>query len=297
MIDALAHDNVVAIVGPFGDSSADAAAGRAEGLGVPLITLTPHAEGRAIGRFVFHIRHSPEARARSLAERALAKGIKRFAVMGPDSDYGRGATSAFAAAVAKGGGTIAATVLYPHDAISFSSYVAKLGGGWDGVFIADEAQKLGLIAPAIAASGAVPRPLPFPRKVLGGRPVLMLATADDLTNEVLTGAGRHLEGALLAPGFYADDADPSIKPFVDRYTLAYGHPPGATAAYAFDAAQLAAAAAGGGRNGLAAALATGQLAGVTGTIVFDADHHRADPGVLFTVVEETGGSFAIRVAR
>ena len=297
MVDALAHQNVVAIVGPFGDSSADAAAARAENLGVPLITLTPHAEGRAIGRFVFHIRHSPEARARALAERALAKGIKRFAVMGPDSDYGKGATSAFAAAIVKGGGTIVATELYPRDAISFGGFVAKLGDGWDGIFIADEAQKLGLIAPTVAAKGAIPRPLPFPKKVLGGRPVLLLATADDLTNDFLTSAGRHAEGALLAPGFFADDADPAIKPFVDRFVMAFGHPPSATSAYAFDAAQLAAAASAGGRIGLAATLASGQLVGVTGTIKFDPDHHRADPGLLFTVVEETGGNFAIHVAR
>ena len=36
---------------------------------------------------------------------------------------------------------------------------------------------------------------------------------------------------------------------------------------------------------------------MTGTIPFDADHRRADPGVLYTVVEETGGVFAIRVAK
>jgi ABC-type branched-subunit amino acid transport system substrate-binding protein len=296
MVDALAHQDVIAIIGPIGDTSTDAAAGRAEGLGVPLITLTPHAEGRAGGRFIFHVRHSPEARARTLAERALAKGIKRFAVMGPDSDYGRGATTAFTTAVEKGGGTIVAKVLYSKDAKSFADQVDKLKDGWDGVFVADQASNLGLIAPTLAAKGAIPKALPFPKKVLGGRPVLLLATADDLTGELLVNAGRHVQGALLAPGFYPDDADPTIKAFVDRYTLAYGRPPGATAAYAYDAAQLAAAAGGGGRNGLAATLASGQLAGVTGAIKFDTDHHRADPGIVFTVVEETNSTFAVRVA-
>jgi hypothetical protein len=38
------------------------------------------------------------------------------------------------------------------------------------------------------------------------------------------------------------------------------------------------------------------MAGLTGTIRFDAEHRRADPGVIYTVVEETGG-YAIRVAR
>ena len=48
--------------------------------------------------------------------------------------------------------------------------------------------------------------------------------------------------------------------------------------------------------GIAGALTSSQLAGVTGAIRFDADHRRADPGVLYTVVEETGG-FAIRVSK
>jgi len=295
-VDALAQKNVVAILGPVSDSATDSAAARAEALGVPLISLTPHAEGRAIGRFVFHIRHSPEARAHVLAERGLAKNIKRYALLGPDSDYGKGATAAFAAAITKGGGTVTTTVLYPRDTISFTKFVAKLGDGFDGVFVADEASKLALIAPAIAASGAVPKAVPFPKKVLGGRPVLLLSTADDLTADFVVAAGRHAEGGLFAPGFYPDDAEPSIKPFVDSYTMAYGKPPGATAAYAFDAAQLAAAATAGGRAGLASTLATGQLAGVTGAIKFDTNHHRADPGVVFTIVEETGNQFAIRVA-
>jgi branched-chain amino acid transport system substrate-binding protein len=276
----------------------DAAAGRAEGLGVPLISMTAHAEGRATGRFVFHIRHSPEARARALAERGLGKGIKRYALIGADTDYGRGATSAFAAAIARGGGTVTTTVLYPPDTTSFAKFAAKLGDGFDGVFVAAEAAKLALLAPAIAAAGAIPKPVPFPKKkVLGGRPVLLLATADDLTTDFLVSAGRHAEGGLLAPGFYPDDAEPTITPFVDSYTAVYGKPPSSTAAYAFDAAQLAAAAAAGGRAGVAATLASGELAGVTGTIRFDAGHHRADPGVMYTVVEETGGQFAIRVAR
>jgi branched-chain amino acid transport system substrate-binding protein len=125
--------------------------------------------------------------------------------------------------------------------------------------------------------------------------VLVLSTAEGLAGKYIADAGRHSEGALLAPGFYPDDADPDAKPFIDRFTAAYGRAPGATEAYAYDAAQLAAAAGTGGRAALAAQLAKAQLPGVTGTIQFDADHRRADPGLVYTVVEETGGTFAIRL--
>ena len=297
-VDALAKQNVVAIVGPIKGSSVDAAAARAENLGVPLISLSTNSELRTSGRFTFHIRHSPDARARMLAQRALASGIKTFAVLAPESDYGKGTSKAFIDEVAKGGGKIVTTITYPAETKAFTSQASKLGSGWDGIFVADEASKLALIAPAVAAAGHLPRPLPFPKKKLvTGRPVLLLSLAEGLDAQFITDAGRHAQGAFLAPGFYPDNADPAAKPFIDRFVAAYGRQPSATEAYAFDAASLAAAAAPSGRAGVAATLAKGQLAGVTGAVQFDANHRRADPGVVYTVVEETGGVFAIRAMK
>lgn len=74
-VEELAARNVLAIVGPVGDSMTDAAAARAEGLGVPLISLSPHAEGRASGRFVFYIRHSRKHEPRRLQSADLAFGL------------------------------------------------------------------------------------------------------------------------------------------------------------------------------------------------------------------------------
>ncbi len=297
-VDTLAGKNVIAIVGPIKASSVDAASGRAESLGVPLISLATNAELRSSGRYVFHIRHSPDARAKVLAQRALATGIKTFAVLAPESDYGTGTTKAFADEVTRGGGRIVTTVTYPAGTKSFADKTSKLKGSFDAVFVADDARHLGLIAPSLAASGFVPRPTPLPTKKLPqGRPVLLLSLAEGLDAGFIADAGRHATGAFLAPGFFPDSADPGQKPFIDRFVAAYGRVPGATEAYAYDAAQLAAAAGGGGRQGLAATLASGTLAGVTGAIKFDANHRRADPGVVYTVVEETGGVFAIRTVK
>ena len=293
-VDDLAARNVVAIIGPIEGASVDAAAARAADHQLPLISLATAPEQRVTGPFVFHVRHAAEARARPLAQRALAKGITKFAVLAPENGYGKAVSAAFDAAVAKGGGTIVTTVTYPHSTKSFASQAAALGTSWQAVFVPDEADVLGLIAPALAATGNLSRPLPFPKKVIGGRPSMLLSTAEDLNEQYLVNAGRHSEGALLAPGCYPDDDDPKEKPFVDAYRTAYGHPPAATDAYAYDAAQLVAAGAAGGRSGLVQTLATGQLTGVTGAITFDKDHRRADPGVIYTVVQETGGVYAIR---
>lgn len=296
-VDQLAQQNVVAIVGPIEGAAVDAAGARAESLGVPLISLSTTPEQRASGPFVFHVRHSAEARARVLAQRAIAAGVTRFLVLAPDNGYGRAIGAAFSDAVGKGGGTIVKTVTYPAATVSFAKIAKGLGSDWQGVFVPDLASTLQLIAPALAAAGMIPKP-PGTRgskKKLGGRPIVLLSTAEDLESHYLAEAGRYSEGAMLAPGFYPDDADPNAKPFIDRFLAAYNRPPSATEAYAYDAAQLAAAAGTGGRSALAAALAHSTLAGVTGQIRFDADHRRADPGIVYTVVEETGGTYAIRV--
>jgi ABC-type branched-subunit amino acid transport system substrate-binding protein len=266
---------------------------------VPLLSLATAPEQRTAGRFVFHIRHSAEARARMLAQRAIDKGVKKFLVLSPDSKYGKAVSAAFADSVTKAGGQIVKTVEYKKDAVSFASTVKGLGDEWQAVFVPDTAEKLGLIAPALAAAGMIAKPPGEKgnKKSLGGRPIVLLSTAEDLTSSYLAAAGRHSEGAFLAPGFYPDDADPTAKPFIDRFFAAYGRVPSATEAYAYDAAQLAAAGASGGRSGLAASLVGSQLAGVTGTIHFDAEHRRADPGIVYTVTVETGNTYAIRAVR
>jgi len=303
-VDELAHGRVVAVIGPIEGESVDAAGSRAEALGVPLISLATAPEKLASGRFVFHVRHSAEARARVLAQRALALGVKRLLVLAPDSKYGRVIGAAFADAVQKGGGAIVETITYPDsgDPTAILKVVKGLGASWDGVFVPDVAKRLGMVAEALAAAGHVPQPpgskaTKRTMKAIGGRPVLLLSTAEELAGSYIADAGRHSEGALLAPGFYPDDADPAAKPFIDRFVAAYGRAPSATEAYAYDAAQLAAAAGAHGRTALAAELAKAQLPGVTGTIQFDADHRRADPGLVYTVLQETGGVYAIRVAR
>ncbi|MGE0395691.1 MAG: penicillin-binding protein activator [Kofleriaceae bacterium] len=295
-VEELARANVIAVVGPIDSSSVDAAGTRADALGVPLLSLSTAAEKNAAGRFVFHMVHSGEARSRVLAQRALAKGVKRFAILASDNGYGRAMTAAFRSELEKGGGTIVSSVTYKPDTKSFAGFASKLTGDWDGVFVPAQADILGLIAPALAATGKVPKPVGT-KKVIGGRPVLLVSTAENLTAAYIVDAGRHSEGSLLAPGYYPDDHDPASKVFLDRFIASFGRAPGFLEAYAYDAAQLAAAAGASGRGGLAASLSRSELAGLTGNIRFDADHRRADPGVIYTINDEGNGVFAIRVAR
>lgn len=295
-IENLARASVVGvIVGSVDGATVDAAAARAEGLGLPMFSLHPQPDRRTTGRYVFHMQHAAVARARALARRALEAGVKTFAVLAGDTPYGRGVAAAFVAAVRDGGGRIVDQEAYPDATRSFPATVSKLAGGWDAVFVAENTDKLALIAPALAAAGHVPRPLGT-KKVTGGRPVLLLSTAEGLNAAYLREAGRHSLGAWFAPGYYPDDQEPASKQFLDQFIASYGRAPGAIEAYAFDAAQLVAAAGRGGRAGLAQSAASGTLAGLTGAIRFDARHNRADAPVVYTVVDD-GGALVIRIAK
>lgn len=302
--DDLVGASAVAVIGPVEGAAVDAVAARAATASVALLSLASRPEERTSGRFVFHVMHSAEARARALARRAYAQGVRKFAVLAPDSGYGRAVSAAFSAELGRLGATVAVTQTYPADTKSFASVVKKLrseggaeksSGSWQAVFVPEQSDRLELIAPALANAGLVPRPF-GDKRAPGGRPILLLSTAEGLKDSFLADAGRNAQGALLAPGFYPDATDPVARPFIERFTQAHGHAPGAIDAYAFDAAQLVAATGAGSRSQVADALAGMRLAGVTGELAFDANHRRSDDGVIYTVAPvEEGAGYRIKV--
>jgi ABC-type branched-subunit amino acid transport system substrate-binding protein len=236
----------------------------------------------------FPLVHAPAARAAELARRALALGARDFAILGPDSASGKRLRDAFRQAVTTGGGRVSAEATYPPGATAFTAPVAALKkGAPQAIFVADGAERLELVAPALAFADLWPAPWgkrPDAGKK-GARNVLLLATANDLGPRLLESAGRYVQGALLAPGFYADASDPAAKSFVDAYRAAYGQEPHATEAYAYDGvnALRAAAASGHTRSDVLRALATGSFAGLTGTLRFGTEHERVDPPRVYTV--------------
>jgi ABC-type branched-subunit amino acid transport system substrate-binding protein len=234
--------------------------------------------------------HSAEARARALARRAIKAGVKKFAVLRPETGYGTAVTRAFTGEVAAAGGEVTIEVGYGADVRSFSGVVKKLGSGWQGVFIPDQAERLELIAPALAAGGMLARP-PGTKKAIGGRPIVLLSTAEGAGEGFVREAARYAEGGMLAPGWFPGALDEAGLEFERLYYEATGKTPTAVDAYAYDAVRLiAAAAGGGGRSELARRLASADAIGVTGAIRFDGAHRRADDGMIYTVVLDEGSA-------
>jgi branched-chain amino acid transport system substrate-binding protein len=258
--------------------------------GIPLLSLDDVAPGAATT--AFQLIHAPEARVDELAKRALAAGARDFALLGPDSASGKRLRDAFRQAVTAGGGRVSSEAMYVPGATSFQAAIAIIKRTPpQAVFVADGADRLELIAPALAFADLWPAPWGKARPAAEpGKPrarnILLLATANDLSPRLLQNAGRYLQGALLAPGFYSDGADAAAKAFVDAYRAAYGQEPHATEAYAYDGVNaLRAAAATGGRTraDVLRALATSSFEGLTGTLRFGPDHGRVDPPRIYAV--------------
>ena len=294
----LAAEDVVAVVGPVRRDASRAVATAASEISLPIVTLSG-VPAQTDSPFVFHAVHSPEMRAEALARHAFSKGIRDFAILRPKVKYGDAVGSAFRAEVERLGGTVIVDVKYAADTTSFKSYTARLKKPWQAIFIPDSAKRLELIAPALAVANFRARPVG--KKKRGGRSVLILSTAEALAPSFVEAAARYAWGAVFAPGFYADERDGVIGPFVDRYRRAFGVAPTSTDAYAFDAALALRAVVEGGaksRGEVAAELTSVKVGGLTGTVQFDAaTHRRKDGGLLFEVQEIAAGGHAIRAIR
>jgi ABC-type branched-subunit amino acid transport system substrate-binding protein len=284
------EEAAIGIVGAPEKKTVAATLSQAAQDGIPLLVLDDAVPGALTT--AFQLVHAPDARVAELARRALTLGARDFALLGPDSAAGKRIRDAFRREVAAGGGRITAEVTYVAGATSFGTPIATLRRTPpQAIFVADAADRLELIAPALAfadlwsAPWGKPRPPAEPGKARP-RNVLLLAMANDLSSRLIQNAGRYVQGALLAPGFYADPSDPSSKAFADAFRAAYGQEPHATEAYAYDGVNVLRAATAGGartRTDVLKALGSRSFEGLTGTLRFGPEHGRVDPARVYVV--------------
>jgi ABC-type branched-subunit amino acid transport system substrate-binding protein len=282
-----------AVVGIVGVADA-AALDEAARMGVPYLVLG--SEGPSTrGGSAYPLVHAPAARVTALVKLARARGARNFASMAPDSAAGRTEAEAFRAAVTSAGGRLVAEATYPPGATSFAEPLRTFQSlRFDALFVAENADRLELVAPALAVADLWSAPEPGAAPATAGRKpatrnILLLSTAAGLTDKLVARAGRYVQGALLAPGFFADAESPGARAFVDGFRQLYGRDPGATDAYGFDGVQILRACVESGarnRGDVLARLGSQEIPGVTGRIRFGADRSRSDPPLVYQVEGE-----------
>jgi ABC-type branched-subunit amino acid transport system substrate-binding protein len=264
---------VIAIVGPLTGPTSEAAARRAQELGVPLIALSPNANVAATGPMVFRLFVTPQGESRDLVQAASRRGARRFAVFHPDTAYGTAMADAFESAVRAAGGEPVARVSYPAEATAFGREMEALAATpFDALFVPDSARKIALVAPALASAGlwCMPEGSTPPRN---GRVITLLLPSVGFGADLPRSSGRYLSGALFSVPFYAPTATGAGRTFADAFAVRYGTAPDAFAAYAYDAGQMIRTAVGRG-----AATRTAVQAELAGMRAFDT----AAPSAGFT---------------
>jgi ABC-type branched-subunit amino acid transport system substrate-binding protein len=270
------EEDVAAIVGPLVSDACEAAAREAERLEVPLLALTARERVASEHRWVFRVRTRPVEETQLVADRAIALGAKRFAILYRDDAYGRGLRGLFWDAVEARGGEVVAVASYDPAANDFADPIKQLVG----YTLLDDEQKRALAsrnamlerakrmqpgearalrARAYALTTSDGRPIPpivdfdalfIPEssdKVVLIAPQLLfhevrgprlLGSVGWYDEELVRLAGEQLEGALFAADFFPESPVPYVEAFRRRFESHFGAEPDAFAAQAYDAASL-----------------------------------------------------------
>lgn len=296
-VEALANgEHVVGIIGPLSSKVAVAAAGEAESMGVPIITLTQKEGITDEGEMVFRNFLVPSEEIKTLVNTSVRElGLKRFAILYPDNPYGRFFMNRFWDGLKEAGGSVTAVESYKPDQTDFRDQIRKMTGlyyprprsvteklremrtpfeqetelepakpqpiiDFDAVFIPDDYQKIAMIAPQLMYHDVTD--------------VRLIGTSLWQSPKLIEMAGRYVQGAIFTSGFFGKDEDPAVRTFVKDYEKAFESEPGILAATGYDTIRFLRAAVKNGdvrtRKDLCKAiLALQDYHGVTGDMSFD----------------------------
>ncbi|MBA5875954.1 MAG: ABC transporter substrate-binding protein [Nitrospira sp. CR1.2] len=258
--NVLSDDRPLAVIGPLLSKNLPVMAEMAERTRVPLITPSATVPNlRRFGTYVFSTALTYGHQAKRVAEYALKEQqFKRFAILYPDTPYGRDLARLFAQEIRQQDGELIASEPYKEGDNDFRAVIAKLkaedlkqygvevqvdndpaktgirkGGkkgkrllyspGFDAIFIPGRSLDVGLLAAQLAFYDiAVP----------------LLGANGWNQPDFARVADRSVEGGVFADGFFAESSSPAVQEFVERYRKRFQATPSLFAAQGYDAARL-----------------------------------------------------------
>jgi branched-chain amino acid transport system substrate-binding protein len=234
-------EHVAAILGPVDSSAADAAARKAEELGVPMLALSIKDDLPNGKPYVFREFGGNRAEVRSLIAAAKRLGKQTYSILYPNSGYGRVMRGLFADELAEQGLELTGEHGYsPDEKVFVDTAKALATFTFDAVFIPDRAANIALIAPALAAAGLWSTLTGYEANG-PGRAVQLLIPSTGFAPDLVRRAGRYLDGALFT-SFFFKDASPSATKFAQLFVSEYGTEPNYIAGFGYDATVLVASA-------------------------------------------------------
>ncbi len=273
--DLVQNEHVSIIIGPMASSSIEAAAQKAQSLGVPLISLSQREGITSTGENVFSVALNSASQANAIAKWAIeTKKAKNFAIAYPMTPYGEDFKKLFTSAITALRGKIVQSSGYGETTLDFAGMFKKDGVKFDAIFIPDSYRAIGYVTSALLTEG------------IEG---VQLLGINRWNNPALVEiGGESLQGAVFVDGFFDDSSSPNVQKFVSSFEQIYGIKPTILEAQSYDAARLGAKAlqlTGGAhplevRNSLANVQ---EVEGSTGLIGFDSNREIIRKMFLLTV--------------
>ncbi len=236
--ELVASHRVIAVIGPMDVRAGDAAAARAQQLGVPIVLLTPGGHAVEQGPMVYRFFATPDDELQALLGQLKQSGRIHVAALLPQGPYGDLMERTLRARAAPLGVEVTAVRRYEPGATNFVEHTAALAKlPLDSVLLADEPREIALIAPALAAEGlwCTPAGQAAPN---GGRAISIIAPSVAFDHDLSRSVGRYLQGAVFSVPFDPQTASGAGQRFLQRFQEQFGEPPDSFAAFAHDAYTL-----------------------------------------------------------
>jgi ABC-type branched-subunit amino acid transport system substrate-binding protein/predicted negative regulator of RcsB-dependent stress response len=236
------EDKVIGIIGPMGSSTALEAAKEAQKSGVPILTLTQRDGITEIGNYVFRDFLTAAMQVKTLVKYSVQNlGMKSFAILYPEDNYGIEMMNLFWSEVLRYGGQIRGVESYNNKKTDFGKEIKLLTGlnfqeekteeneakpviDFDALFIPDSHTRVSMIAPQLAFYD-----------VTG---IQLLGTNAWNSPKLFKMDSEYIEGAIFVDGFFQNSYYPAVRDFIDSFYVAYGREPTDMDALAYDAASI-----------------------------------------------------------
>ncbi len=279
--EELAEDpSVIAILGPALGKVAEEVASISENARMPTLSSTSISIS-ALSRNSFFFRNSitDELQGRALAEFAMNElNLKRFAVIYPEDDYGKGLGDSFKENVTAMGGELMVVEKYFERDVDFSELIRKIGGMNDAelkeeaIFLAEETEGrelpdcdldrfsvpvlegglwntydedqyrpfLKLCYEAVFIPGFYEKiGLIIPQLEFFNIVDVKLLGSNGWNSSDLIGLAKgHPEDFYFVDGFFSESTSKIVKDFVGEFSSFFGESPNILAAQAYDAARI-----------------------------------------------------------
>ena len=272
--ELIVDERVALLFGPVGAHESAEVVTVAQDYGVPCLVLSAVADllPTESSSWTFRVRVTDRREVQEVARFAMTDlGSRTFAVLHPDTAYGRELAAFFRDAVSRGGASPLASIPYPPDTTDFRKPVAALraatkGTALDALFIPDRGESARRIGTYLRAAGVRLRTAP------DAKGLQLLGASGWLDARVLDPAEGNTDNAVFAAPFFPDPTDARARTFAATFAERYAVDPTPFEAEVYDSARVVLDAlersdGGAGRAELREAIArtTGFL-GVTGVI-------------------------------